>query len=140
VLDYNKRIDSISAISKNPTDYISNFDRFTKVSDIVITGHFHGNGAPDIITREMLQSKDCKIKVVGDISCDINGPVACTLRSSTIAEPFYGYLPSDDKEVDVFHPAAIVVMAVDNLPCELPKDASEGFGSMFMEYVIPAFF
>jgi hypothetical protein len=47
------------------------------VSDIVITGHFHGNGAPDI-TREMLQSKDCKIKVVGDISCDINGPVACT--------------------------------------------------------------
>jgi hypothetical protein len=46
----------------------------------------------------MLQSKDCKIKVVGDISCDINGPVACTLRS-TIAEPFYGYLPSDDKEV-----------------------------------------
>jgi hypothetical protein len=63
----------------------------------------------------MLQSKDCKIKVVGDISCDINGPVACTLRSSTIAEPFYGYLPSDDKEVDVFHPAAIVVMAVDNL-------------------------
>jgi hypothetical protein len=84
----------------------------------------------------MLQSKDCKIKVVGDISCDINGPVACTLRS-TIAEPFYGYLPSDDKEVDVL--AAIVVMAVDNLPCELPKDASEGFGSMFMEYVIPAF-
>jgi alanine dehydrogenase len=101
-------------------------------SDIVITGHFHGNGAPDIITREMLQSKDCKIKVVG-ISCDINGPVPA-LRSSTIAEPF-GYLPSDDKEVDVFQ-AAIVVMAVDNLPCEL-KDASEGFGSMFMEYVIP---
>jgi hypothetical protein len=54
-------------------------------------------------------------------SLDINGPVACTLRSSTIAEPFYGYLPSDDKEVDVFHPAAIVVMAVDNLPCELPR-------------------
>ena len=41
---------------------------------------------------------------------------------------------------DVFHPAAIVVMAVDNLPCELPKDASEGFGEMFMEHVIPAFF
>ena len=46
----------------------------------------------------------------------------------------------ENKEVDVFHPAAIVVMAVDNLPCELPKDASEGFGEMFMEHVIPAFF
>jgi hypothetical protein len=60
------------------------------------------------------------------------------LRSSTIAEPFYGYLPSEHKEVDVFHPAAIVVMAVDNLPW-IAKDASEGFGTMFMEHVT-AFF
>ena len=88
----------------------------------------------------MLQAKDCKIKVIGDVSCDINGPIASTLRASTITEPLYGYLPSEHKEVDVFHPAAIVVMAVDNLPCELPKDASEGFGTMFMEHVIPAFF
>ncbi|SEA40928.1 Alanine dehydrogenase [Flavobacterium gillisiae] len=144
VLDYNKRIDGkvidCKDFYKNPTEYVSDFERFAKVSDIVITGHFHGNNAPDILTKEMLQSKDCKIKVVGDVSCDIDGPIACTLRSSTIAEPFYGYLPSEHKEVDVFHPAAIVVMAVDNLPCELPKDASEGFGTMFMEHVIPAFF
>jgi alanine dehydrogenase len=144
VLGYNKRIDGkvldCSDFYTNPTEYVTDFERFTKVSDIVITGHFHGNGAPDVLTREMLQSKDCKVKVVGDVSCDINGPIACTLRSSTIAEPFYGYLPSEHKEVDVFHPAAVVVMAVDNLPCELPKDASEGFGAMFMEHVIPAFF
>ena len=144
VLDYNQRIDgqviNCKDFYNNPKDYIGNFESFTKVSDIVITGHFHGNDAPDILTRAMLQSKDCKIKVVGDVSCDINGPIACTLRSSTIAEPLYGYLPSEHKEVDVFHPAAIVVMAVDNLPCELPKDASEGFGAMFLEHVIPAFF
>jgi hypothetical protein len=54
------------------------------------------------------------------------------IKSPTIANPFYGYSPSDDKEVDVFHPAA-VVMAVDNLPCGMSKDASEGFGTMFME-------
>jgi alanine dehydrogenase len=144
VLGYNKRIDGkvldFKDFYENPSEYVTDFERFAKVSDIVITGHFHGNGAPDVLTREMLQSKDCKIKVVGDVSCDINGPIACTLRSSTIAEPFYGYLPSEHKEVDVFHPAAVVVMAVDNLPCELPKDASEGFGAMFMEHVIPAFF
>ena len=144
VLDYNQRKDRAvldnNDFFKNPQDYESNFERFTKVSDIVITGHFHANEAPAILTQEMLKAKDCKIKVVGDISCDINGPVACTLRSSTIDEPFYGYLPSENKEVDIFHPAAIVVMAVDNLPCELPKDASEGFGQMFMEKVIPAFF
>lgn len=144
VLDYNKRKDSqvlgINDFFENPQEYESDFERFTKVSDIVITGHFHANEAPNILTREMLQSKDCKIKVVGDVSCDINGPIVSTLRSSTIEEPFYGYLPSEHKEVDIYHPAAVMVMAVDNLPCELPKDASEGFGQMFMEHVIPAFF
>lgn len=144
VLEYNKRKDGqvldFTDFYQNPTDYVSDFEKFTKVSDIYITGHFYGNDAPVILTREMLKANDCKIKVVADVSCDIDGPIACTLRSSTIAEPIYGYLPDENKEVDVFHPAAIVVMAVDNLPCELPKDASEGFGEMFLGQVFPAFF
>ncbi|QBN17989.1 NAD(P)-dependent oxidoreductase [Flavobacterium nackdongense] len=144
VLDYNVRKDGkvidFNDFFQHPQEYVSNFERFTKVSDIYITGHFHSNEAPDILTAEMLKSKDCKIKVVGDISCDVNSSIACTLRASTIEEPIYGYLPIENKEVDVFHPAAIVVMAVDNLPCEMPRDASEGFGEMFMEHVIPAFF
>ena len=144
VLEYNKRKDGqvldFTDFYQNPTEYVSDFEKFTKVSDIYITGHFYGNDAPVILTREMLKVNDCKIKVVADVSCDIDGPIACTLRSSTIAEPIYGYLPDENKEVDVFHPAAIVVMAVDNLPCELPKDASEGFGEMFLGQVLPAFF
>lgn len=144
VLDYNKRIDG-KVIDKedfynNPQDYTSDFERFSKVADIFMAGHFYGNGAPVILTREMLNSKDNKIKIVADISCDVDGPIASTIKASTIAEPLYGYLPSEHKEVEIYHPAAIVVMAVDNLPCELPKDASEGFGEMFMEHVIPAFF
>jgi len=143
-LDYNQRKDGksigIQDFYNNPTEYISNFERFTKVSDIFMAGHFYGNDAPVILTREMLQATDCKIKVVADISCDVDGPIACTIKASTIADPFFGYLPSENKEVPYSHPAAIVVMSVDNLPCELPKDASEGFGAMFMQYVIPAFF
>jgi alanine dehydrogenase len=144
VLDYNKRKDG-KVVGKNdfytyPAEYTSDFERFTKVSDIFIAGHFYGNDAPHILTQEMLQANDCNIKVVADISCDVNGPIACTIKASTIAEPLFGYLPSEHKEVDVFHPAAIVVMSVDNLPCELPKDASQGFGEMFMKHVIPAFF
>ena len=144
ILDYNKRADG-SVSSKqdfyaNPTEYVSDFERFTKVADIFMAGHFYANGAPEILSREMLNANDNKIKVVADISCDIDGPIACTLRASTIAEPFFGYLPSEDKEVDMFHPASIVVMSVDNLPCELPKDASEGFGEMFLKNVVPAFF
>lgn len=144
VLDYNKRKDGKVLDNKDfydhPSDYISDFERFTKVADILITGHFYGNNAPAILTKDMLKASDCKIKIVADISCDVQGPIACTLRSSTIADPFYGYLPMENQEVTYTHPAAIMVMAVDNLPCELPKDASEGFGKMFAEHVIPAFF
>jgi len=144
VLDYNKRKDGRlkdkTDFYENPKDYISDFERFTKVSDVFIAGHFYGNDAPIILSREMLLANDNKIKIVADISCDVEGPIACTIKASTIADPFFGYHPFEDKEVDVFHPAAIVVMSVDNLPCELPKDASEGFGEMFMEHVVPAFF
>jgi hypothetical protein len=145
VLDYNKRIDGVKAESNsdfynNPQEYTSDFERFSKVADIFMAGHFHGNGSPDILTRDMLNAPDNKIKVVADISCDVDGPIACTIKASTIADPFFGYLPNENKEVPYTHPGSIMVMSVDNLPCELPKDASEGFGEMFMEHVIPAFF
>lgn len=144
VLEYNKRIDGklidFRDFLAHPDEYVSDFEKFTKVSDIYFAGHFYGAGAPMILTREMLNASNCKLKVVADISCDVNGPIACTVRSSTIEEPIYGYFPLEDREVEVFHPAAVVVMAVDNLPCEIPKDASEGFGEQFMEHVIPAFF
>lgn len=144
VLEYNKRLDGqvldFKDFVDHPQEYTSDFEKFTKVSDIYFAGHFHANNAPMILTREMLNASDCKLKVVADISCDVNGPIACTIRSSTIEEPLYGYFPFEDKEVDFFHPAAVAVMAVDNLPCEIPKDSSEGFGEQFMEHVIPAFF
>ena len=144
VLDYNKRIDGKPSekldFYQNPQEYVSDFERFSQVADIFMAGHFHGNGAPNILTRGMLNSPKNKIQVVADISCDVDGPIACTVKASTIAEPFFGYLPSEHKEVSYTHPGSIMVMSVDNLPCELPKDASEGFGEMFMEHVIPAFF
>jgi alanine dehydrogenase len=144
VNDYNKRIDGKAfdreEFYTNPVDYVSDFERFAEMSDIFIAGHFYGNGAPVILTNEMLRSPKCRLKVVADISCDIDGPIACTIRPSTIADPVYGYLPSEQKEVALSHPSAIWVMAVDNLPCELPKDATEGFGKVFLDNVIPAFY
>ncbi|AXT54146.1 alanine dehydrogenase [Aquimarina sp. BL5] len=144
VLDYNKRKDGRVIDKKdfyiNPQEYNSDFMKFAKVSDMYIAGHFFGDGAPFIYTREDAKSADFNISVVADVSCDIDGPVATTIRPSTIADPIYGYHPGREEEVDFKDPEAVVVMAVDNLPCELPKDASEGFGDMFLEHVIPAFF
>ncbi|QXP68635.1 NAD(P)-dependent oxidoreductase [Polaribacter sp. AHE13PA] len=144
VLDYNKRkdgqvIDNFDFYD-HPEKYESDFMRFAKVSHFFIAGHFYGNGAPYLFTREDAKAKDFNIKFVADISCDVDGPVASTIKASTIADPIYGYNPQTASEVNFKDKNAIVVMAVDNLPCELPKDASEGFGEMFLENVIPAFF
>jgi alanine dehydrogenase len=125
---------------ENPGVYRSNFFRFAKVTDLYIAGHFYGDGAPFLFTREDVKHPDFKIKVVADISCDINGPVATTLRASTIAEPIYGYDPESGTETNFKNKKAIAVMAVDNLPTELPRNASDGFGEAFVKHVIPAFF
>lgn len=144
VLDYNKRkdhqvLDNFDFYN-HPEKYESDFMRFATVTDFFIAGHFYGNGAPYLFTREDAKSQKFKIQFVADISCDVNGPIASTLRASTIAAPFYGYNPVTESEVDYKDKEAIVVMAVDNLPCELPKDASEGFGELFLKNVVPAFF
>ncbi len=144
VLDYAKRKDGAQGsrmeFYKVPENYDPDFMKFARTSDVFIAGHFYGQGAPVFYTKEDIQHKDFRIKYVADISCDIAGPVASTIRPSTIAEPFYGYDPETGAETDFRDPKAITIMAVDNLPCELPKDASEGFGEMFLKNVIPAFF
>ncbi|WP_343485598.1 NAD(P)-dependent oxidoreductase [Allomuricauda sp. d1] len=144
VLDYNMRKDgqkrSQQDFFDNPTEYVSDFFRFAKVTDFYIAGHFYGDGAPYLYTREDVKHPDFNIKVVADISCDIDGPVATTIRASTIADPIYGYHPKKEKEVDFKNSEAVAVMAVDNLPAELPRDASNGFGEAFSKHVIPAFF
>ena len=144
VTEYNKRIDGKPmdkyAFYKDPSGYESDFMQYAKVTDYFIAGHFYGDGAPYLFTREDAKHPEFKINLISDISCDIDGPVASTIRSSTIADPFYGYDPATEKEVPVGTPNSIAVMAVDNLPCELPKDASEGFGIMFLKHVIPAFY
>lgn len=144
VTEYNKRIDGKPmdkfAFYKDPSGYRSDFMQYAKVTDYFIAGHFYGDGAPYLFTREDAKHPDFKINLVSDISCDIDGPVASTIRPSTIAAPFYGYNPKTEKEVPVGTKGSIAVMAVDNLPCELPKDASEGFGEMFLKHVIPAFY
>lgn len=144
VMEYNKRKDGKVGVKqefyKDPSGYESNFMPYAKETDYFIAGHFYGDGAPFLFTREDAKQTDFKINLVADVSCDIDGPVASTIKPSTIADPFYGYDPQTEQEVAYDAKGAITMMAVDNLPCELPKDASEGFGDTFLEYVIPAFF
>lgn len=144
VLDYNKRRDGQELgetdFFQNAEQYESTFMRFAAVTDLYIAGHFYGEGAPYLFTREDARNPDFNIQLVADISCDVDGPVASTIRASSIEEPVYGYDPEKETEVDFKDSTAIGVMAVDNLPAELPRDSSRGFGEAFVKHVIPAFF
>ncbi len=121
----------------HPGMYENNFLPYASRSDMFIPCHFWDPSSPVLLTREDLTGGKIPINLVADISCDIDGPIPSTIRASTIAEPFYGYDPATGRETETFAPGTITVMAVDNLPGELPRDASADFGAALMEHVIP---
>lgn len=127
-----------SEFYSDPSDYKSIFMPYLKNSDMYIPCHYWSNKSPFIYTREDLKKEGIRLSVVADISCDIDGPVASTIRPSKIADPIYGYNPITEQEDDFMKDGVIAVMAVDNLPCELPLDASEDFGGELIKHILPA--
>ncbi|MGV6861043.1 MAG: NAD(P)-dependent oxidoreductase [Putridiphycobacter sp.] len=126
------------AFYESGAGHVSTFKRYLAVANMYIACHYWDSSSPFIYTREDLKDENIKVSVVADISCDIDGPVASTIRPSTIADPIYGYNPQTEKEDDYTKDNVIAVMAVDNLPCELPKDASEDFGGELIDKILPS--
>jgi alanine dehydrogenase len=116
----------------------ADFSKYAAVADILIASAFWDPKAPVLFERQEILSDDFKITVIADITCDIEGSIPCTKRPSTIEDPIYDYNPCDDQiENSLSDEANITVMAVDNLPCELPRDASTHFGDDLVEKVLP---
>ena len=123
-----------------PELYKSSFKRYIPLTDMYIPCHFWSSKAPIILSQNDLKAENNRIKIIGDVTCDIAGPIASTIRPSKIGDSIYGYNPMTGEETDFMSTNAIAVMAVDNLPCELPKDASEDFGDELLKHVLPALF
>lgn len=122
---------------KDSTVWENTFAKFTRVADIFISAHFWDNKSAHFFTEDDIKSDNFKVRVIADITCDIKGSVPTTIRPSTIAEPIYGYNRFSGEEAESFAEDCITVMAVDNLPCEVPKDASSGFGEDLFEKIFP---
>jgi len=128
---------SFRHFAKFPQEYESAFLPFAEVTDILITGHYWDPGSPHFFTKEDMKKHEFRISVIADISCDINGPIPSTHRATTISDPFYGYNPCLGIEEPAFsRPTNITVMSIDNLPGELPRDASQDFGRMLISNVL----
>lgn len=121
----------------NPEKYISTLAENVKKADLYIACHLWAGGNPVLLTKEDIAQPDWKCMVIADVSCDVNGPIVSTIRASKISDPLYGFHRFENKEVDWREKDAICVMAIDNLPCELPRDASEDFGKELIEKVLP---
>lgn len=121
---------------KNPQEYESDFMRWAKYTDVLICAHFWAPNAPVYLSADDLKSSDNKIRMIGDVTCDIMGSVKSTIRPATHAEPYYDYNPLTEKEEPLFaNKDNITVEAVDTCPNALPMDASEFFGSMLIPHV-----
>jgi len=134
-----REFDDVQNFYSNPHEYDSDFQHFLPMSDIMINGIYWDNAAPAFFTKEQMASDQFGIKVISDVTCDI-APVSSipsTLRASTIADPIFGYDPKTQKEAPVHGSGIIDMMTIDNLPNELPRDASVAFGEMFISKVIP---
>lgn len=122
---------------REPEKYDSTFLPFARVADVLLAGAYWNPKAPVLFTRQEMHSPDFKIKVIADITCDIEGSIPSTLRASTIDAPLYDYDPATGKEMPALsNEKFVTVMAVDNLPCELPRNASEEFGRDLLDKIL----
>ena len=143
--DYVARKDGTAFSKKDfytdPKAYKSIFAPYTKVADVMINGIYWDNDAPAFFTLDEMQAAEWNIKTIADVTCDI-APVSSipsTLKASTIADPIFGFDPNTGKEAAPFQENIIDMMTIDNLPNELPRDASASFGNQFIEHVLPEF-
>ncbi|MCY1721573.1 NAD(P)-dependent oxidoreductase [Prolixibacteraceae bacterium Z1-6] len=125
----------------HPTEYENAFQPFTTATDLLIASAYWDPKAPVLFTADEMKADDFRISVISDITCDIEGSIPSTKKASTIDDPFYDYnIATGEIEEAFSNPNHVSVQAVDNLPCELPKDASLDFGQNLIEKVFPSLF
>lgn len=125
----------------HPEQYENAFQPFAKTTDVLIAAAYWDPKAPVLFTADEMKADDFNISVISDITCDIDGSIPSTKRAATIDAPFYDYNPeTGELEAAFSSPRNITVQAVDNLPCELPRDSSIDFGRNLIDKVFPSLF
>ena len=119
----------------NPHEYNSKIKNYLFDTDMFIACHYWDPKFPKLFSPKQINEFK-NLKIIGDITCDINGSVPTTIRSTSIARPYYSINTDTMKEIELGN-KGIAVMAVDNLPSELPRDASEEFGSSVISEILP---
>jgi saccharopine dehydrogenase (NAD+, L-lysine-forming) len=140
--DYNRRRDGrvwdTANFHQEPAAYESTFGNFLPVTDLLVACAYWDPAAPRLFSEEDTRRADFKLNTIADVTCDVNGSIPLTKRSTTIEAPAFDYNPaSGELEAAYSGFANLTVMAVDNLPCELPRNASRDFGRQLLDQFFP---
>ena len=140
--DYNRRRDGrvwdTPDFHRHPQEYESTFGSFLPVTDLLIACAYWHPAAPRLFAEADTRLPGFRINTIADVTCDVNGSIPVTKRASTIAAPAFDYNPATGQlEPPYSRPTNLTVMAVDNLPCELPRNASRDFGRQLLDNVLP---
>jgi alanine dehydrogenase len=109
---------------------------YSKVTDILMNGIYWDSTVPRLFEWEHIAEPDFRIQTIADITDDINGSIPCNLGDGTIEDPIYGVNKISHEKTAPYVGGSIDVMAVGNLPNELPRDASRYFGEQLIKYVL----
>ncbi len=121
----------------NPTNYYCDFAKYYKAADIMLNGVYWQKGIAPFFTLDDMKNADFNLQVIADITCDVNGSIPCNIGATSIADPTYGFDPKTCQSTKPFQRGMVDVMAVDNLPNELPRDASDFFGVQLTKIILP---
>lgn len=124
---------------EHPEKYRSRFHTYIPYLTLLVNGIYWDERYPRLVTKEYIKqlykNGNPHLRVIGDISCDVNGSIECTVRHTNPGNPVYVYDPLTDRTIDGWTGVGPVILAVDNLPCELPKDSSVHFSEVLKRYV-----
>ena len=121
----------------NPENFKSNYKLYSNKTDILINAAYWNPKSPKLFEEKEINI-NFSAKIIGDISCDIDGAIPCTKKSSSIENPFFDYCNISKKIKKPFSDKRnITIMAIDNLPSELPRDSSKFFGNILKNKIIP---
>ncbi len=120
----------------NPTDYISLFTEYTKHADILMNGVYWDSNIPQLFTMQDMQHPDFSIETIADITDDAFGSIPCNIGDGSFENPVYGVDKMTGAKTEPYLSTSVDVMAVGNLPNELPRDASRYFGEQLIKYVL----
>ena len=122
----------------HPEKYQSVFEKYIPDLTILMNCIYWDIKYPRLVTKDFLKEKhteDLKLKIIGDISVDINGAIEFTEKATSPDNPTFVYDPLTDAIKDGYIGEGIVVMAVDNLPCELPRESSHAFSTALNSFI-----